>query len=72
MMNEHTEPALVSVRADWLLGEGAVVQDLLSGSAGNGQGLNRLILGGDGYRLFHITPAQQSQEEQPSTKKSTN
>jgi predicted Rdx family selenoprotein len=68
-MNEHTEPALVSVQADWLLREGVVVKDLLSGATG--QGLNRLILEGDGYRLFHITPAQQSQEEQ-QTKKGTN
>jgi len=73
LMNEHTEPALVSVRADWLLEEGAVVKELLSGNAGAGQGLSRLILGGDGYRLFHIIPASQSQEaEQPQTKKETN
>jgi hypothetical protein len=66
LMNEHTEPALVSVRAEWLLGEGAMVKDLLSGDAGAGQGLNRLILSGDGYRLLHITPAPQGQEkEQP-------
>jgi hypothetical protein len=62
LMNEHTEPALVSVRADWLLGEGVAVQDLLSGATG--QGLNRMIMEGDGYRLFHITPARQSQEEE--------
>ena len=63
LMNEHTEPALVSVRAEWLLEEGAVVKDLLSGDAG--QGLNRLILTGDGYRLFHITQARQGQNEDP-------
>ncbi|MFA6498462.1 MAG: beta-galactosidase [Desulfurivibrionaceae bacterium] len=73
LMNEHTEPALVSVRADWLLREGAVVQDLLSGNGGSGQGLNRLILGGDGYRLFHITPADKNPEkEQPQGEKETN
>jgi len=72
LMNEHTEPALVNVRADWLLREGVVVKDLLSGSTGSGQGLNRLILGGDDYRLFHITPAQQNQEKQPQRKKETN
>jgi len=65
LMNEHTEPALVSVRANWLLSDGAVVRELLSGDAEVGQGLNRLILGGDGYRLFHITPAAQGQEEGP-------
>ena len=73
LMNEHTEPALVSVRADWLLREGVAVKDLLSGDAGTKQGLNRLILGGDSYRLFHITPAYQSQgEEQPQLKQETN
>ncbi|MFA6283791.1 MAG: beta-galactosidase [Desulfurivibrionaceae bacterium] len=61
LMNEHTEPALVNVRAEWLLGGGAVVRELLSGETG--QGLNRLILDGDGYRLFHITPAPKGQEE---------
>ncbi len=75
LMNEHTEPALVSVRADWLLREGAAaVKELLSDDAGTGQQrLNRLILEGDGYRLFHITPAPQGQEEErPQTKKETN
>ena len=62
LMNEHTEPALVSVRAEWLPGKGIVVRDLLSGATG--QGLNRMILEGDGYRLFHITPAPRSQEEE--------
>lgn len=65
LMNEHTEPALVSVRAEWLLTDGAIVKELLSGNGGAGQGLNRLILGGDGYRLFHITPASRSPEEEP-------
>jgi len=65
LMNEHTEPALVSVRADWLLANGAIVKELLSGNAGAGQGLNRLLLGGDGYRLFHITPADKNPEKEP-------
>ena len=73
LMNEHTEPALVSVRAEWLLANGAIVKELLSGNGGAGQGLNRLILGGDGYRLFHITPADKSPEkEQPQGEKGTN
>jgi len=63
LMNEHTEPALVSVQADWLLSSGVAVEDLLAGGWA-GQGLNRLILAGDGYRLFHITPASQSREEE--------
>ncbi len=63
LMNERTEPALVGVRAEWLLRDGAMVRELLSGDAEVGQRLNRLILNGDGYRLFHITPAQQSQKE---------
>lgn len=71
-MNEHTEPALVSVRTPWLLSEGAVVADLLSGDGGGGQGLNRLILGGDDYRLFHIIPAPQGQEEKQPQKEKTN
>ena len=72
LMNEHTEPALVSVRADWLLSGGAAVKELLSGNAGLEQGLNRLILGGDGYRLFHITPTPQGQEqEQPEPEETT-
>jgi hypothetical protein len=64
LLNEHQEPALVSVRADWLLGDGAMVEDLLSGNGGAGQGLNRLLLAGDGYRLFHITPVSRSREEE--------
>ncbi|MFH1021171.1 MAG: beta-galactosidase [Pseudomonadota bacterium] len=72
LMNEHTEPALVSVRADWLLSEGAVVEELLSGGAEVGPGLNRLILGGDGYRLFHITPAPQGRNEEPPPKEKAN
>ncbi|MDG4474988.1 beta-galactosidase [Thiovibrio frasassiensis] len=72
LMNEHTEPALVSVHADWLLGDGTVVKDLLSDSNGAGQGLNRLILEGDGYLLFHITPPTQGlKEERPQGKKET-
>ncbi len=70
LMNEHTEPALVSVRADWLPREDIVVQDLLSGATG--QGLNRLILGGDGYRLFHIIPEPQSQKKEPPQREKTN
>ena len=65
LMNEPTEPALVSVRADWVLANGAIVKELLSGNAGAGQGLNRLLLGGDGYRLFHITPADKNPEKEP-------
>ena len=72
LMNEHTEPALVSVQADWLLSEGTVVEDLLSGDARGGQGLNRLILGGDGYRLFHIIPAPQGQKEEQPQRETTN
>lgn len=73
LMNEHTEPALVSVRADWLLTDGAVMEELLSGNGGTGQGLNRLILGGDRYRLFHITPADKNPEKkQPQPKKEAN
>lgn len=63
LMNEHTEPALVSVLAPWLLADGATVKDLLSDGSENGMGLNRLVLEGDGYRLFHITPTQQNREE---------
>ncbi len=63
LMNEHTEPALVSVRAPWLVDGGAVVEDLLAGGEAE-QGLDRLSVAGDGYRLFHITPAQQSLEEE--------
>ena len=70
LMNEHTEPTLVSMPADWFFREGVVVRDLLSG--GTGKNLNRLILGGDGYRLFHITPAPRSQrEEQPQQAEGT-
>jgi len=73
LMNEHTEPALVNVQADWLLGNGAVVKDLLSAETGIGKELEGLKIAGDGYRLFHITPAEQSQEEkQPQKKKATN
>lgn len=72
LMNEHTEPALVSVQADWLLSSGVAVEDLLAGGWA-GQGLNRLILAGDGYRLFHITPVDKSpEEEQPQKEKKIN
>ncbi|MBA3004790.1 MAG: hypothetical protein FP813_13240 [Desulfurivibrio sp.] len=72
-MNEHTEPALVRVQADWLLGNGALVKDLFSGETGTGKELGGLKIAGDGYRLFYITPAEQSQEEkQPQKKKATN
>ncbi|HIJ91164.1 MAG: beta-galactosidase [Desulfobulbaceae bacterium] len=74
LMNEHTAPAMVSVRANWFPGEGAaMVKDLLSGDAEAEHGLDRLILRGDDYRLFHITPKLQSrQEEQPQKEKETN
>ena len=73
LLNEHQEPALVSVRAKEILGEGAAVQELLSGNGETGQGLNRLLLAGDGYRLFHITPAEKSpEEEQPPQEKEAN
>ncbi|MHB1014068.1 MAG: beta-galactosidase [Desulfurivibrionaceae bacterium] len=70
LMNEHTEPALVSVQAPWLLADGAVVEDLLSG--GTGQGLNRLIMEGDGYRLFYIaSPHRGLEEKQPPREQGT-
>lgn len=70
LMNEHIEQAEVTVRAKWLLGNGAKVTNLLSGDGETAQNLNRLVLKGDDYQLYLIThPAQsipqKSQPERP-------
>lgn len=63
LMNEHTQQAVVKVRAEWLLGKGVQVKNLLSDGDGTEQALNRLTLRGDDYQLFLITATPESTQK---------